>query len=135
MNFLPALLTARAFALILKPLAERFDLLLCIGQEQVLNVYVRGRNQDRLRMGESVKAGLAVVMADAGESNSTERHSLDKQINVHLIDRTSAEGQALQEVVDRFRVTAEEKARKRLRMLLHLTDGGIHILVGEDREK
>src|SRR5271168_4970007 len=56
-------------------------------------------------------------------------------MNVHLIDRTSAEGQALQEVVDRFLVTAEEKARKRLRMLLHLTDGGIHILVGEDREK
>src|SRR5580658_8067217 len=115
MNFLPALLAARAFVLILKPLAKRFDLLLCIGREQVLDVYVSGRNQDRLRMCESVKAGLAVVIADAGESNSTERHSLDKQMNVHLIDRTSAEGQALQEVVDRLLVAAEEKARKRLR--------------------
>ena len=42
-------------------------------------------------MRESVKAGLAVVMTDAGVSNTAEGHRFDKQMNVHLIDRAAAE--------------------------------------------
>src|SRR6266850_5575895 len=56
-------------------------------------------------------------------------------MNVHLIDRATAEGQAREEVIDRLLVTAEEEAGKRLWMLLHLTNGGIYILIGEDWEK
>src|SRR5271170_6444024 len=87
MNFLPALLAARAFVLILKPLAESFDLLFRVRREQMLDGNVRRRNQDRFRMRESVKAGLAVVITDAGVSNATKGHRFDKQMNVHLIDR------------------------------------------------
>src|SRR5580658_2201462 len=100
MNFLPALLAARAFVLILKPLAERFDLLLRIRREQMLDGHVRRRNQDRFCLREGVKAGLAVVMTDAGISDSSKGHGFDKQVNVYLIDRTAAKRQACEEVID-----------------------------------
>src|SRR5262245_42073604 len=83
-------------------------------------------------MCERIKASLAVVMTDPGISNSSERHGFDKQMNVDLIDRPAAEGQAREKVVDCLLVTAEQEAGKRLRMPLHLTNGGIYILVGED---
>src|SRR6266404_5204570 len=84
-------LIASLRGLVLKPLAEGFDLLFRIRREQMLDGHVRWRNQDRFRMRESVKAGLAVVMTDAGVSNTTEGHRLDKQMNVHLVDRAAAE--------------------------------------------
>src|SRR5271170_2072031 len=56
-------------------------------------------------------------------------------MNVHLIDRAAAEGQAREEVVHRLLVTAEEEAGKGFRMLLHLTNGAIYVFIGEDREK
>src|SRR5260370_41716290 len=94
MNFLPPLLAARAFVLILKPLAEGFDLLLRIRREQMLDGHVRRRNQNRVCMREGGKAGLAVVMTDAGGSNTPERHRFAKQMNVHLIDRAASERKA-----------------------------------------
>src|ERR1700733_2809425 len=132
MNFLPALLATRAFVLILKPLAEGFDLLLRIRREQMLDGHVRRRNQNRFCMRESVKAVLAVVVTDAGISDSAKGHGFDKQVNVYLIDRAPAERQAREEVIDRLLISAEEEAGKRLRMLLHLANGRIHVLVGED---
>src|SRR5580692_4247143 len=131
MNFLPAL-TARAFVLILKPLAERFDLFLRIRREQVLDGHVGRRNENRFRMREGVKPGLAVVVTDTGISDPAKGHGFDKQVNVYLIDRAAPEGQACEEVIDRLLISAEEEAGKRLRMLLHLANGRIHILVGED---
>src|SRR5260370_8229591 len=56
-------------------------------------------------------------------------------MNVYLVDRATAEGQAREEVVDRLLVTAEEETGKGLRMLLHLTNGGIHTLIGKDWEE
>src|SRR5271167_3958449 len=132
MNFLPALLAARAFVLILKPLAERFDLFLRIRREQMLDGHVGRRNQNRFCMRKGVKAGLAVVMTDAGVSNTAEGHGFDEQVNVYLIDRAAAEGQACEKVIDRLLISAEEEAGKRLRMLLHLANGRIHVLVCED---
>src|ERR1700719_835664 len=135
MNFLPALLAARAFVLILKPLAEGLDLLLRIRREQMLDGHVRRRNQNRFCMREGVKAGLAVVMTDAGVSNTAEGHRFDKQMNVHLIDRTAANEQAGEEVIDCLLVAAKQEAVKRLRMLFRLANGSVHVLVGEDWEK
>src|SRR5258707_15256495 len=105
-------------ALVFKPLAERFDLLFRIRREQMLNGHVRWRNQDRFRMRESVKAGLAVVMTDAGGSNTTEGHRFDKQMNVHLVDRAAAERQAREEMIDGLLVPAKKETGERLRMLL-----------------
>src|SRR5580698_7064872 len=122
-------------ALVFKPLAERFDLLLRIRREQVLNGYVGRRNQNGFRVRESVKPGLAVVVTDTGISDPAKRHGFDKQVNVHLIDRAAAEGQAREEVIDRLLISAEEEAGKRFRMLLHFANGRIHLLVGEDWEK
>src|SRR5580692_3223625 len=134
MNFLPALLAARAFVLILEPLAERFDLLLRVRREQMLDGHVRRRNQNRFCMREGVKAGLAVVMTDARESDAPERHGFNEQMNVHLVDRATAEGQAREEVVDRLLVTAEKETGKGFWMLLHLTNGRIHVFIREDWE-
>src|ERR1700690_2235434 len=83
-------------------------------------------------MREGVKPGLAVVVTNAGISDSSKGHGFDKQVNVHLIDGAPAEGQACEEVIDRLLISAEEEAGKRLRMLLHLANGRIHVLVGED---
>src|SRR6202789_4177737 len=122
-------------ALVFKPLTERFDLFLRIRREQVLDGYVGRRNENRFRMREGVKPGLAVVVTNAGISDPAKGHGFDKQVNVHLINRTAAKGQAREEVIDRLLISAEEEAGKRLRMLFHLTNGGVHVLVGEDWEK
>src|SRR6202789_4061289 len=126
---------ALAFVLILKPLAEGFDLLLGIRREQMLDGHVRRRNQNRFCVREGVKASLAVVMTDAGVSNTAEGHRFDKQMNVHLIDRTAAKGQAREEVIDCLLVAAEQEAGQGLRMLFHLANGSVDVLVGEDWEK
>src|ERR1700730_16529352 len=122
-------------ALVFKPLAERFDLLLRIRRGQVRKAYLGRRNQNRFRVRESVKPGLAIVVTHTGISDPAKGHGFDKQVNVYLIDRAAAEGQACEEVIDRLLISAEEEAGKRLRMLLHLANGHIHVLVGEDGKK
>src|ERR1700722_14895860 len=129
---LGSLLLGDICGLVFKPLAERFDLFLRIRREQGLDGHVRRRNEDRFRMREGVKPGLAVVGTDAGISAPAKGHGFDKQVNVYLIDRAPAERQAREEVIDRLLISAEEEAGKRLRMLLHLANGRIHILVCED---
>src|SRR6202140_2635547 len=119
-------------ALVFKPLAERFDLLLRIRREQVLDSHVGRRNENRFRMREGVKPGLAVVVTNAGISDPAKGHGFDKEVNVYLIDRAPAERQAREEVIDRLLISAKEEAGKRLRMLLHLANGRIHVLVCED---
>src|ERR1700724_2611376 len=86
-------------------------------------------------MGEGVKPGLAVVVTNAGISDPSKGHGFDKQVNVHLIDRAAAKGQARKEVIDRLLVAAKQETGKRLRMLFHFTNGSLHVLVGEDWEK
>src|ERR1700737_872552 len=89
----------------------------------------RRRDENRFRVRESVKTGLTVVVADARVSNSPEGHGLYKQMNVHLIDRAAAKGQAREEMINCFLVTAEEETGERLRMLLHLTNGRLHVFL------
>src|SRR3984885_4126089 len=74
-------------------------------------------------------------MTDTGISAPAKGHGFDKQGNVYLIDRAAAERQACEEVIDRLLISAEEGAGKRLRMLLHLANGRIQVLVGEDWKK
>src|SRR5437879_2169007 len=111
--------------LVFKPLAERLDLFLRVGREQMFDGHVRWRDENRFRVRESVEAGLAVVVADAGESDAAERHGFDEKMYVHLVDCTATERQTREEVVDRFLITTEKEGGKRFRVLLHLTDGGI----------
>src|SRR6266852_6286808 len=101
----------------------------------MLDGHVGRRDKDRFRMRQSIEAGLAVVVADAGESAAAERHGFDKQMDVHLINGAAAEGQGREKMIDRLLVTAEEETGKGLRMLLHLTNGGIHTLVDKDWEE
>src|SRR5260370_2637364 len=56
-------------------------------------------------------------------------------MNIHLIDRSAAKGQAREEMIDRLLVTAEEEAGKRFWALLHLKNGRIDVLVREDRQE
>jgi len=55
-------------------------------------------------------------------------------MNVHLVDRATAEGQTREEVVDRLLVTAEKETGKGFWMLLHLTNGRIHYFIRKDWE-
>src|SRR5271156_3924229 len=121
--------------LVFKPLAERLDLFLRVRREQVFDGDVGRRNENRFRVRESIKPGLAVVVTNAGISDPAKWHGFDKQVNVYLIDRAAAERQACEKVIDRLLISAEEEAGKRLRMLLHLANGRIHVLVGEDWKK
>src|ERR1700686_1765471 len=120
--------------LVFKPLAERLDLFLRVGREQMFDCHVRRRDENRFRVRESVKTGLTVVVADARVSNSPEGHGLYKQMNVHLIDRAAAKGQAREEMINCFLVTAEEETGEGLPMLFHFINGGIHVFVGKDWE-
>src|SRR5580692_1282782 len=119
-------------ASVFKPLAERFDLLLRVGWEQMFDCHVRRRDENRFRMRQSVKTGLAVIVADARKSHASERHGFNEQMNVHLVDRATAERQAREEVVDRLLVTAEKETGKRFWMLLHLANRRIHVFIGKD---
>src|SRR6202035_4814602 len=121
--------------LVFKPLAERFDLFLRIRREKGLDGHLGRGNEKRFRVRESVKAGLAIVVTDAGISDPSKGHGFDKQVNVHLIDRAAAKGQAREEVIDCLLVAAKQEAGKRLRMLFHLANGSVHVLVGENWEK
>src|SRR5271170_4830514 len=124
----------RPFLSILKPLAECFDFFLRVGREQMFDRHVGRRDENGFRVRESVKTGLTVVVADSRESDASERHGFNEQMNVHLVDRAAAEGQAREEMVDRLLVTAEKETGKGLWMLLHLANGRIHVFIGEDRE-
>src|ERR1700678_1754533 len=98
--------------LVFKPLTERFDLFLRVRREQVFNGYVGRRNQNGVRVCESGKPGLTVVVTDTGISDPAKGHGFDKQVNVYLIDRAPAEGQAREKVIDRLLISAEEEAGK-----------------------
>src|SRR6266478_5609833 len=121
--------------LVFKPLAERLDLFLRVGREQMFDCHVRWRDENRFRVRESVEAGLAIVVPDAGGSDAAERHGFDEQMYVHLVDCAATERQTREEVVDRFLITTEKEGGKRFRVLLHLTDGDIHISIDKDWEK
>jgi hypothetical protein len=86
-------------------------------------------------MSESVKAVLPVVVTDTGVSNASERHRFHKEMNIHLIDRSAAKGQACEEMIDGLLVAAEEKAGERFWMLLHLKNGRVDVLIRQDRQK
>src|ERR1700730_16135435 len=121
--------------LVFKPLAQRFDLLLRVRREQMLDRHVGRRDKDRFRMCQSIEAGLAVVVADTGESDAAERHGFDKQMDVHLINGAATEGQGREKMINCLLVTTEEETGKGLRTLLHLTNGGIHTLIGKNWEE
>src|SRR5271168_3581071 len=120
--------------LIFKPLAERLDLFLRVGWEQMFDCHVGRRDENRFSVGESVKAILAVIVTDARESDASERHGFNEQMNVHLVDRATAEGQAREEVIDRLLVTAEKETGKGFWVLLDLTNGRIHVFIRKDWE-
>ena len=56
-------------------------------------------------------------------------------MNIHLIDRSAANGQAREEMIDSLLITAQEEAGKRFWTVLHLKNGRIDVLVREDRQK
>src|ERR1700722_4437329 len=101
----------------------------------MLDGHIGRGDENRLRMRESVEAGLSIVVSDARESDAAERHGFDEKAYVHLVDCTATERQTREEGVDRFLITTEEETGKGLRVLLHLTDGGIHISIDQDWEK
>ena len=52
--------------------------------------YIRRRDEHRFGMRKHVEAIFAVVMTHAGWSDAAERHRLDKQVDVDLVDGATA---------------------------------------------
>src|SRR5260370_40572803 len=96
---------------------------------------VGGGHESGMREGGRVNTGLPIVGVDDREADGSERYGFNEQMIVPLVDRATAEGQAREEVVDGLLVTAEKETGKGFWMLLHLTNGRIHVLVGEDWKK
>src|SRR5258706_4628849 len=67
--------------LVFKPLAERFDLLLRVRREQMLDRYVGRRDKHPFCLRQSIEAGPAVGVAETSESEAAERHRFDKRMD------------------------------------------------------
>src|SRR5580693_10431364 len=100
----------------------------------MLDGHIGRGDENRFRMRESIEAGLAIVVADARESDAAERHGFDEKMYVHLVDCTAAERQTREKMVDRFLITTEKETGKGLRMLLHLTNRRIHVFIRKNWE-
>jgi len=77
-------------------------------------------------------------VADARESDASERHGFNEQMNVHLVDRATAEGQTREEVVDRLLVTAEKENRKGVLDASYLTNAAsisLYVRIGESAQR
>ena len=74
--------------------------------------YIRRRDEHRFGMRKHVEAILAVVMPHAGWSDGAERHRLDKQVDVDLVDGAAAERKLADEAVDCRLVTTEDERRE-----------------------
>src|SRR5215813_291432 len=82
----------------------------------------------------SVEAILAVVMTHTGWSDAAERHRLDKQVDVDLVDGAAAERKLADEAVDRRLVATEDERRKGMRCRCNPAKGFVQRPVGQDRQ-
>jgi len=76
---------------------------------------IGGRDEHRLGMRQHVKAMFPVVMAHAGRSDAPERHRLDEEMDIDLVDRAAAKRQFADEAVDRLLISAEDEGSQRMR--------------------
>src|SRR5215467_13428194 len=97
-----------------EPYFERGILLRGVGRKQVLDSHIRWRDQHRLRMGQHVVAILPVVVPHACWSNASERHRLNKEVNIDHIYGTASKGELANEFINCALVSAEQKGRKRM---------------------
>src|SRR5260370_1881487 len=74
-------------SLVLKPLAETFHLLFRVGREQMLDGYVRWRNQDRFSLRDRIKPSPAVILTDTRVSSPYDSHGFAYSVCVYLSDR------------------------------------------------
>src|SRR6516225_8972618 len=84
--------------------------------------HIRRRDEHRFGMRKHVEAILAVVMTHTGWSDAAERHRLDKQVDVDLIDGAAAERKLTDEAVDRRLVATEDERGEGIRCCC---DGGL----------
>src|SRR5215831_8260167 len=95
--------------------------------------YIRRRDEHRFGMRKHVEAILAVVMTHTGWSDAAERHRLDKQVDVDLVDSAAAERKLADEAVDRRLVATEDEPRERMRCCSNPAKGFVQRPVGQDR--
>jgi hypothetical protein len=78
-------------------------------------------------MRQRVESIFSVVVSDPGVPNSTERHRLNEQMDIDLINRAAAKRQTLKETIDRFLIPAEATFLVRLaRAKRHAGQTGIY---------
>jgi hypothetical protein len=76
---------------------------------------IRGRDEHRLGVRHHVEAMFPIVVAHARRPDPTERHGLDEQMDIDLVDRAAAERQLTDEAVNRLLLPAENEGRQRQR--------------------
>src|SRR5271154_1820272 len=88
--------------LIFKPKIQTLDLLLVIGRDQMRDFLIRGGYQDRFSMSECIETPLPVVIADPGTADPAKRHCFYVQRDIDLIDRPTAKGDRIYQIVGVF---------------------------------
>src|SRR5580698_7851406 len=101
----------------------------------MVNINVGRRDQDRLRMGEGIKAKLAVITSDTRVADTTKGHRLHEQMYIDLINGAATERQARQEMIDSPLVTTKQESRQRLWVSLHFPNRCVQVFVSKDGKK
>ena len=100
----------------------------------MFDCYIRRRDEHRFGMRKHVEAIFAVVMTHTGWSDAAERHRLDKQVDVDLVDGAAAERKLADEAVDRRLVATEDERREGIRCRCDPAKGFVQRPVGQDRQ-
>jgi hypothetical protein len=93
---------------------------------------IGGRDKHRLGVRQHVEAIFPVVVAHAGRPDAPERHCLDEQMDIYLVDRAAAKRQFADEAVDRLLLSAEDEGCKRMRGCGNSVEGLVQTLLGQD---
>src|SRR5262244_2712885 len=96
--------------------------------------YIRRRDEHRFRIRKRVEAIFAVVMTHTGWADAAERHRLDKQVDVDLVNGTAAERKLADEAVDRRLVATEDEPREGMWCRCNSAKGFVQRPVGQDRQ-
>ena len=92
---------------------------------------IRRRDEHRFGMRKHVEAILAIVMTLTGWSDAAERHRLDKQVDVDLVDGAAAERKLADEAVDHRLVATEDERRGGMRCRCNPAKGFVQRAVGQ----
>jgi hypothetical protein len=101
------------FGSIVEPLAKCLDLLDRVRGVEMINRNVRGREEDRFGVSQTVESVLAVSATQTRFADASKRHGVDEHMDIGLIDCAAAEREVSDERINDAAVLTEHKAGER----------------------